>query len=61
MNNKNQLLSIRLSLPEMRALKTQYEHKRKQITEHCPSVEPQAYRFSDFVREVLAERCDNGT
>ena len=60
MNNKDQLLSIRLTLPEMRALKTQYEQKRKQITEHCPSGEANGYRFSDYVREILAERKANG-
>jgi hypothetical protein len=53
MQNKNQLLSVRLSIPEMRTLKSQYEQRKQQMAEHCPSIEIQGYRFSDYVREVL--------
>ena len=53
MLKKSRLLSVRISIYQMNLLKNRYEKHKKQIAEHCPGIDVQCYKFSDYLRDTL--------
>lgn len=50
--------TVRLTRSEIETIKTSYEERKKVISEHCPSLDPDRYKLSDHIREtLLSEGC----
>jgi len=48
--------TVRLTKSEIQALKQSYSERKKAISEHCPSVDPDRYKLSDHIRETLLSK-----
>ncbi len=53
---RTKLLSVRLNEQEQNELFKQYQQQKQNIREHCPSIEVESYKFSDYIRDSLIER-----